>query len=381
MSKVDPEKLSKLDRRSTLLLKAARENTETVDEKGAVGIEDPGMDALRGSFGTIGSIIRARTARRMSQSSNRNSNLRPPGAAAPYVAGTPSWMSTDGAGFGGLTRHQLYDAPVPRADDEQSIHSYLANKRTAVKFGEQDLVHSYSRPGQGDLSVKHEHRQAGGSTFSRDGYPPLPQSPQQQRKEDGIVTEVNLLDVDSSPEINYKTPPTRPLLIPEDTTLVVPTLRNTESEIQSAPPTIYSRFMKDSRSSPLSNRKNLKEMFQTSNASTEFGTDNRATMLTFPSVTDSAPSEWPDESMEVRSTRESLQRRSKDVERERSKEREREREKSRPRTPKRYPRSGGDTEETESLWHKSSREEDSEEGSIPPDLGSIRLVETSSTKI
>ena len=151
------EKLSKLDRRSTLLLKAARENTETVDEKGAVGIEDPGMDALRGSFGTVGSIIRARTARRMSQSSNRNSNLRPPGAAAPHVAGTPSWMSADGAGLGGLTRHQLYDAPVPRADDEQSIHSYLANKRTAVKFGEQDLVHSYSRPGQGDLSVKHEH--------------------------------------------------------------------------------------------------------------------------------------------------------------------------------------------------------------------------------
>ena len=85
--------------------------------------------------------------------------------------------------------------------------------------------------------------------------------------------------------------------------------------------------------------------------------------------------------MDVRSTRESLQRRSKDVEREKSKEREREREKNRPRTPKRYPRSGGDNEETESLWHKNSREEDSEEGSIPPGLGSIRLVETSSKKI
>ncbi len=378
MSKVDPEKLSKLDRRSTLLLKAARQHTETVDEKGAMGIEDPGMDALRGSFGTVTSIIRARTARRMSQSSNRNTPLRPPGAAAPHVVGIPSWMSTEGAGLGGLTRHQLYDAPVPRADDEQSIQSYLGNKRTAVKFGERDLVHSYSRPGQGDLSVKHEHRQAGGSMLSRDGYPPLPQSPQQQQKEDIIITEGNLLDVDS-PETKYKTPATRPLLIPEDTTLVVPTLRNTESEIQSAPPTIYSRFMKDSRSSPPSNRKTLKEMFQISNASTEFGTENRATMLTFPSVTDSAPSEWADDSIEVRSTRESLQRHSKDVEREKSKERERE--KTRPRTPKRYPRSGGDNEETESLWHKNSREEDSEEGSLPPDLGSIRLVETSSKKI
>ncbi len=45
MSKVDPEKFDKLDRRSTLLLKAARQNIDS--EKGDMTeVEDPGIDAL-----------------------------------------------------------------------------------------------------------------------------------------------------------------------------------------------------------------------------------------------------------------------------------------------------------------------------------------------
>jgi hypothetical protein len=124
MSKVDPEKLSKLDRRSTILLQAARAQTATVDEKGVAGYEDPGMDTLRGSFGAFGSIIRARTARRMSQSSsNSHHRVRPPGAAAPYDH-TASWMSSGlpppSDSLAGMKRHQLYDAPVPR-DDASSI--------------------------------------------------------------------------------------------------------------------------------------------------------------------------------------------------------------------------------------------------------------------
>ncbi|KAJ3510273.1 hypothetical protein NLJ89_g4778 [Agrocybe chaxingu] len=139
MSKVDPEKLNKLDRRSTLLLQAARSQTESVDEKGLVQYEDPGMDTLRGSFGTVGSIIRARTVRRMSQSSYNNQNLRmrPPGAAAPHV-GTPSWLSAEG-----VKRHQLYDAPVPRDDASSiraaSIHSQIMNKRPTIKFDSQEI--------------------------------------------------------------------------------------------------------------------------------------------------------------------------------------------------------------------------------------------------
>ncbi|KAG6846421.1 hypothetical protein H0H93_014063, partial [Arthromyces matolae] len=42
MSKVDPQSLSsKLDRRSTLLLQAARSQTEGYEEKDALGVEDP----------------------------------------------------------------------------------------------------------------------------------------------------------------------------------------------------------------------------------------------------------------------------------------------------------------------------------------------------
>ena len=71
LSKIDPSqlKIPGLDRRSTMLLQAARSNTEGVDEKSVAAVEDPGMDTLRGSFGAVGSIIRARSARRMSMRS------------------------------------------------------------------------------------------------------------------------------------------------------------------------------------------------------------------------------------------------------------------------------------------------------------------------
>ena len=41
LSKIDPTQIKKLDRRSTLLLQAARTNTEGVDEKDLAAIEDP----------------------------------------------------------------------------------------------------------------------------------------------------------------------------------------------------------------------------------------------------------------------------------------------------------------------------------------------------
>jgi uncharacterized membrane protein len=73
MSKVDPKQLSKLDRRSTMLLEAGRHGTEA-EEK-----EDPGMDALRGGFGAVGSIIRARSvSRRLSSASSFQGGKRWP---------------------------------------------------------------------------------------------------------------------------------------------------------------------------------------------------------------------------------------------------------------------------------------------------------------
>jgi len=70
MSKVDPRKL-RVDRRTSILLRAAREEVaplvdapegefEHDPEKALELSEEPGMDALRGTFGAIGSIVRAR---------------------------------------------------------------------------------------------------------------------------------------------------------------------------------------------------------------------------------------------------------------------------------------------------------------------------------
>ena len=371
MSKVDPEKLTNLDRRSTILLQAAREHTETMDEKYVIGVEEPGLDTLRGSFGTIGSIIRARTVKRMSQSGHRDSHLRarPPGAAAPQVAGTSPWMSGEGIGLGGLKRHQLYDAPVPLADDEQSIHSQLVNKRPTIKFGEEEVVHSYSRPGIGDNSVTHEHRRAGGSAMLHDGYPPLPQIPTQQGQSNSPL-EGNLLEIDS-PDLKKKSPiPTQlkdgewNLTLPDDQSLRIPPLLSTQSESRSAPPTVYAHVLKGS--SPTS-RKDLRELFETSGGSSTVLTE-RATLLSFPSVTDSAPSEWNDDDRALRAkSKESLKT---------DTEKSREREKVRPRTPKKYPKMEDDKEERVNLWQK---EEDSDDGP-GPEAGSVRLVQPSAKK-
>ncbi|KAG8958937.1 hypothetical protein FRC03_008685 [Tulasnella sp. 419] len=66
MSKVDPTKLQNLDRKSTILLQAAREEVEKPEDPlnparvDAEMTEEPGLDALRGTFGVAGTIVRAR---------------------------------------------------------------------------------------------------------------------------------------------------------------------------------------------------------------------------------------------------------------------------------------------------------------------------------
>jgi hypothetical protein len=124
------------------------------------------MDALR-AFGTVGSIIRARSSRRMSQSSRLpNSSLR----SHPDDLSSTHWQQQDADhAYDGLTRHQLYDAPVPRLSDPErsSVSSRSTTpyspRRTTIKFGSQDLVHSYRPPGSGNDAI-HEHRSAVHST-------------------------------------------------------------------------------------------------------------------------------------------------------------------------------------------------------------------------
>ncbi|KAH9859061.1 DUF803-domain-containing protein [Lenzites betulinus] len=164
LSKVDPTQIKTLDRRSTLLLQAARHNTEGFDEKSLAAVEDPGMDALRGSFGTMGSIIRARSARRMSMNSRNSIHSR-------YSAqpGPPLPLS-------GVKRHQLFDNPMPPtpegipvdgnserisvASRPSVLGSPFSGRKQTIKFGDEDVVHSYHVPGTGDDTATHERRNA-----------------------------------------------------------------------------------------------------------------------------------------------------------------------------------------------------------------------------
>jgi len=186
MSKVDPTTLSKLDRRSTILLQAARQHTEAADEKSPAGFEDPGIDALRGSFGAFGSIIRANTARKMSKSGRGTSSLR----NRPNVT---SDTDRDGKAFG-MTRHQLYDPPVPRDPNsvERVSSSTSSDRRTTIKFDAQDVVHQYHPTGKGDTST-HEHRNA----LHGYPYPPTPNSAGLDSPKGADISETNLVDVDA----------------------------------------------------------------------------------------------------------------------------------------------------------------------------------------
>jgi magnesium transporter len=337
MSKVDPEKFNKLDRRSTLLLKAARSQIGTVDEKSGMALGDPGIDALRGSFGTVGSIIRARTLSRMSQNSQNTTHvrMRPPGAAAPCDP------------YADLTRHQLYDPPV-RQDDTSSIQDSVisqpfSNKRPTIKFDSQDVVHSYQRPGTGDNTATHEHRQAQGP--SHNAYPPL------SDKENVFVTSPTMTRNATTPQIIPRIP------LPHSGQLVnVPPSIANEHTVQSAPAEIQGRY------SPPDSAFITKDPFDS--------TSGKETLLSFPSVTDSAPSEWGPVDVE------------KDVEKDRvtgnvkenvKKGKSRERTKS----PKRYPRGSvvDDEEESRTLFGKDTiSEEGDDNGSVTPPLPGIRLV-------
>ncbi len=178
LSKIDPTQIKTLDRRSTLLLQAARVNPEDGDEKSLVAIEDPGMDALRGSFGTMGSIIRARSARRLSMSSRASVRSRYSSQPVPPLPNHYDDHLT------GMKRHQLYDKPVPTtprsyvdnsdqismASQPSGLGSPFAQRKQTIKFGDQDVVHSYHVPGTGDDSATHEHRSAlhGGASLKYD---------------------------------------------------------------------------------------------------------------------------------------------------------------------------------------------------------------------
>lgn len=163
LSKIDPTQLKVpgLDRRSTMLLQAARSNTAGVDEKNLMAVEDPGIDTLRGSFGTMGSIIRARSARRMSMSSQMTSSSFRNRHGFPSDDHQPHYNGM-GSALAGMKRHQLYDPPVPAADEISLASQTMSPRKQTIKFGNEDIVHSYPVPGRdgSNTPATHEHRSA-----------------------------------------------------------------------------------------------------------------------------------------------------------------------------------------------------------------------------
>ncbi|KAJ7910948.1 magnesium transporter NIPA-domain-containing protein [Mycena leptocephala] len=328
MSKVDPTELSKkLDRRSTILLQAARSQTETMEEKGILGVEDPGMDALRGSFGTVGSIIRARSARRLSQASSAG---RPPGAAPPFDRNRPNSTNPRLAG-GNLQRHQLYDAPMPGGID-------LRRARTTIKFDAQDVVHQ----------------------LADDGYPPRGRI--ESEPQGGLVrpgarsgsSDQLLGDLDDGPESVRQQ------------TLSLPDAFSKEHAVHSAPPTLVPGRFGVPGGGPrrMDSRDIFAEPGQAPGAEQVRGSPQSGTLLSFPSVTDSARSaNWEDGAAMPENAGA-----------------------TRGRAVKKYPRTGGDDdrEESVSLWQRSGRDSPDDGTSSNPASassesasvrGGIRLVQ------
>ena len=200
LSKIDPTEL-RLDRRSTILLQAAQRETEGMDEKSITAVEDPGIDALRGTFGMVGSVIRARSARRMSMSSKGSVRSSGRWSNAPPLPGQ------GGDPLAGLKRHQLWDAPMPPSrspsmadvstpgtalDERSSVFSgsHLSSvgavvgtpreRKQTIKFDKEDVVHSYHLPGSGDNSATHERRGAS-------HYPTIPPTSPTAKAASGLV--------------------------------------------------------------------------------------------------------------------------------------------------------------------------------------------------
>lgn len=337
MSKIDPEKLKKLDRRSTLLLQAARFQAGGVNENTGIPSEDPGIDALRGSFGTMGTIIRARNLR-MSQMSH---NTVRTGAIPPYDPATGS-MSNSNANqldytYPNVLRHQSYGPPASRANIPSTRDSVLSQSN---KPG--TIAHPYKRPSTGDNTRTHGHRQAQES-ISSDVYPLLPPITESDRESNWFSTSPILQDT-AAPQVIPQIPS------PEaGQTLNVSPLITNEHVIYSAPAVIQGRFSRSDSPTPM--RGDVIDP-----------NPGRGSWLSFPFMAKLAPDEREPENME---------RKSQHIKKENSK--------GPLKSPKRYPGGSADDDEERSgiLFSAatiSSEGDNKVPTPQPPDVSGIQFV-------
>ncbi|GAA97099.1 uncharacterized protein L969DRAFT_96978 [Mixia osmundae IAM 14324] len=168
MSKIDPNEL-KLDRRSTILLSHSRVEP-SADEKG-LEHEEPGVDAIRGGFGAIGSIYRARSARHSIMSaSSLEPRRRQQHHQRPSDACDSKELDRMNGHYDAVTRHQLWDKPMPDdAADKIRLHSpnaeparmlpHLESNTSrpsrAQTIGFNDNVTEHRYPQQGSAGIVH----------------------------------------------------------------------------------------------------------------------------------------------------------------------------------------------------------------------------------
>ncbi|KAJ7785451.1 magnesium transporter NIPA-domain-containing protein [Mycena olivaceomarginata] len=386
MSKVDPKELSKLDRRSTILLQAARSQTETMEEKSILGAEDPGMDTLRGSFGTASMAG------------------RPPGAGAPFDRGGRQNSTNPRLGAANLQRHQLYDAPMPLDPETRSARSDSIAagpvspgiaKRTTIKFDAQDMVHQYHPTGPGtprrDDAAIHMHRPAlespGRMSSNRslpgdDGYPPRLRAESEPQGAGGLAGVgsggggrsgsrdqllANLdLDLEDEPPIPLTARGN--IASARQQTLSLPDAFANEHAVRSAPPTLSPGAGGVGGRFP-PRRMDSRDIFGGGEAGQGQvpagqvrGSPQSGTLLSFPSVTDSARSaNWEDGAPPMPEDASTVGTPG-----------------GRGRSARRYPKTGGDEDRDESvsLWQRDGAESPtsgttSSEGSV----GGIRLVQ------
>ncbi|SNX83072.1 uncharacterized protein MEPE_01778 [Melanopsichium pennsylvanicum] len=126
LSKIDPEDLSDqpgLDRNTTLLIRASHSVISHGGEKAeSSAYEDPGLDAVRGGMGIVGSMIRARSSRRLSSASS----WRPHSAADEYTLRSRNNLPLTTHGAGHIERYQLQDTPL----SPRSMHRDVSNSLT-----------------------------------------------------------------------------------------------------------------------------------------------------------------------------------------------------------------------------------------------------------
>jgi len=303
-----------------------------------LALEEPGIDSLRGSFGTVGSIIRARTLRMSQSSQNTTRGRMRPSGTAPY---DPNSTMLDTYTNANLPRHQLYDPPVP-GDDAASIQeSVISNKGPTIKFDSQDVVHSYQRPGTGDNIATHEHRQAQGSA-PHTTYPPL--SARNNNESNELVTSPALSRSATDPQVPKIPPPQQGQLVN------IPPFLSNEHTVHSAPAVIQGRYTLLDTATPTTLKDSISE---------------REALLSVPSFTESAPTEWgaTDVEKKVNVRKGKL--------------------KERAISPRRYPGGSADDDEEEqvTLFRKETTSSEGYHGrsresvTPPPDVfGSVRLV-------